>query len=81
MRRTFSFENIIGFGFFIFGFLLATINFSTFQRINTNFSKIEGLNALRDTIFEMMNIMQMTLISTILIIVGLIFVILGLIRD
>lgn len=81
MRRIFSFENIVGLGLFIFGFVLITINFSTLQRINTNFYKIEDLNALRDTIFELVNIMQMTLISTIVIIVALIFIILGLIRN
>lgn len=81
MRRIFSFENIIGLGLFIFGFVLITINFSTLQRINTNFYRIENSDALKDVVFELANIMQMTLISTVLVVVALIFIILGLIRN
>lgn len=81
MRRILNFENIIGLALFIFSFVLSTINFSALQRINTNFYRTEDLNTLRGTIFELVNIMQITLISTLLLIVALIFIIFGLIRN
>lgn len=80
MRR-YSFEYITGALFFIVAVIINTINFSMLQNMNTSYDKIQDLEALKNMVFELSAISQNILVSTLLITIGLIFLILGIINQ